>query len=70
MTALRIGGLIADHPGVRQGEAEVVARPEQEARRRLAAFACAGVSRGESVGMMEAITEARETDAGRIQLRY
>jgi hypothetical protein len=67
VAALCVGGLIADHPGVGKGEAEVVAGLQQKSRGRLAAFAYIRVAGGAPFGVVQAITKACEADAFRGQ---
>jgi hypothetical protein len=69
VTALRVGGLVADHPGPGKSDGEVIARAQQKTGGRLAAFALSGVAGGEPFGVVEAITETSKVNARRSQLR-
>ena len=62
MAALRIGRLVADHPGVSEREAEVVARLQQRAGGRLPAAANERVAGSQAFGVMQTVAEAREAD--------
>jgi hypothetical protein len=65
VAAQRVCGLVADHPGLGESQAEVVARLEQQTGGRFAAVANPGVAGCESVGMMQTVGEASEANACR-----
>jgi hypothetical protein len=68
MTALRVGRLVADHPGPGEGDGEVIAGAQQKSRGRLSAFALSGIAWGEPFGVVEAITETSKVNVRRSQL--
>lgn len=67
MATLRVGGLVADHPRIGKRQAEVFARLQQQAGGGFAAVANVRVAGRESAGMMQAVAEAKEGNAGRGQ---
>jgi hypothetical protein len=69
VTALGVGGLVADHPGPGKSDGEVIARAQQKTGGRLAALALAGIAGCESFGVVEAIAKASKVNARRSQLR-